>query len=262
MKPRIITIPEAEYRKADGISKSDLDRIARSPAHFKHAVREETDAMRIGTLVHQAVFMQDQLDYVMKPRGMTFATKEGKAWRDAHKGTTIITQAESDMIGGILNSVMKHPAVKKLLSAGRAEQSIFAMDGKGTLRKGRTDWLPDKTPVIVDLKTCEDARPEKFTRSVLDYRYHVQGAYYLDLAKLAGEDRRAFVLIAVEKTPPYAVMVYQMMDEDIEIGRDLYRRDLQVYRNCIASGQWPAYPEEIELIGIPEYVKQQMEEEL
>jgi hypothetical protein len=254
-------MPEAEYRKADGISKSDLDKIARSPAHYKHAVREETDAMRIGTLVHQAVFQQESLNYVMKPKGMTFTTKEGKAWRDAQKGTTIITQAESDMIGGIMNSVTKHPVAQKLLAAGRAEQSIFAVDKQGTLRKGRTDWLPDKTPVIVDLKTCEDARPEKFTRSILDYRYHVQAAYYIDLCKLAGEDRRHFILIAVEKTPPYAVMVYQIMDEDIEIGRSLYRRDLQVYRNCLASGQWPAYPEDIELIGIPEYAKQQMENE-
>jgi len=258
--PKIVTMPSPEYRKAPGVSKSDLDLISRSPAHFRYGVREETDAMRIGTLVHQAVFDQSSLSYSVKPEGMSFATKDGKAWRADHEGTMIITQKESDMLVGIVESIKRHPKGGKLIAEGLAEQSLFAMDSNGTLRKGRTDFLPAKTPVILDLKTCEDARPGKFSRSILDYRYHVQAAYYLDLCKLIGEDRRAFILIAAEKTPPYAVMVYQVQDEDVEFGRMCYQRDLQVYRNCMESGIWPSYSEEIELIGIPEYAKQELEE--
>lgn len=257
---QILTMPAAAYRKAAGVAKSDLDLISRSPAHFRYGEREETDAMRIGTIIHQAVFDQESLNYAVKPEGMSFATKEGKMWKLEHEGTPIITQKESDMIGGILMSIRRHPKGSKLITGGLSEQSLFATDSQGTLRKARTDFLPEKTPVIVDLKTCEDARPNKFSRSLLDYRYHVQAAYYLDLCKLIGEDRRAFILIAAEKTPPYAVMVYQVQDEDVEFGRMLYQRDLQLYRNCMESGTWPAYSDEIELIGIPEYAKQELDE--
>ena len=205
--PQIIKLPEQEYRKAPGVAKSDLDLIARSPAHFRYGERETTDAMRIGTIVHQAVFDQGSFNYAVKPDGMSFATKEGKAWRTNQGAKTIVTQKESDMIGGILMSIRRHPAAARLIKEGRAEMSLFATDAAGTRRKGRTDWLPNNTPAIIDLKTCEDARHEKFERSVLEYRYHVQAAYYLDLCKLIGEDRRAFILMAVEKSPPYALMV-------------------------------------------------------
>ena len=59
--------------------------------------RRESDAMAFGTAVHMAVFQPTLYaeTYVAKPDGMSFATKDGKAWRDAHAGRHILTYVEA-----------------------------------------------------------------------------------------------------------------------------------------------------------------------
>jgi hypothetical protein len=149
MNTGILSLPEGQYRAAEGISKSSLDWIAppRTPAHYKAKCDglikdEQTPAMRLGSMIHRAILEWDSLDYVVKPAGMNFATKEGKEWKAAQTNA-IITADEYQTILGMRDSVNAHPAVKRVLANARTEVSLFANGEDGVLRKARIDALPE-----------------------------------------------------------------------------------------------------------------------
>jgi hypothetical protein len=132
MNTGILSLPEAQYRAAEGISKSALDYVAppRTPAHFKAYIdglfkTETTPAMRLGQMIHRAILEPDALDVSVKPEGLNLSTKEGKEWKAAQT-KTIITQDEYVTIKGMRDSVHAHPAVKRVLDNARTEVSLFA----------------------------------------------------------------------------------------------------------------------------------------
>jgi hypothetical protein len=266
METGVLTMAEAAYRRAEGISKSDLDWICppRTPAHYK-ARRDglvenvQTPAMRLGSLVHRAVLEPDTMAgaYVVKPEGMLFTTKEGKAWK-AEQTAPIITQDEADQIHGMVRSVWAHPMAKRILHNAKTEQCLFAEDEHGTIRKARLDALVGGS-VIPDLKTSASADPQEFERSLGKFRYHVQAAYYIDLCRLVGIDKSDFVFIVVEKEAPHATAVYSLSQDAIDLGRMEYQRDLAAVRECTEKNQWPGFTEEITVIGLPAWMQKQAE---
>jgi exodeoxyribonuclease VIII len=267
MNSGILSLPEAQYRAAEGISKSALDYIAppRTPAHFKAYIDgllrvETTPAMRLGSMIHRAILEPETVAgaWVVKPHGMNFATKEGKEWKAA-QDKPIITADEADTITGMRESVWAHPAVKRVLANAKTECSLFANGEDGVLRKARIDALPEGGNVIVDIKSCQSADPDMMAKSVVSYRYDVQAAYYLDLCQLLGMDKTEFLFVCVEKQPPYAVAVYALDQQAIEWGRKQYQRDLAAVRHCMAEDHWPSFTTDITTLGLPAWATKQME---
>ena len=85
-----------------------------------------------------------------------------------------------------------------------------------------------------------------------NWRYDVQDPFYTDGVKIAtGRNVKAFVFIAVEKKPPYAVGVYVLDSASREIGRAMYQHDLKVYAECLANDNWPGYGDKIQTINMP-----------
>lgn len=258
----------ASYQKASGLSRSMLREMAwpRTPAHFKakfidKVVSEETTpAMELGTLTHRVILEPESCEnaFHVKPEGMKFSNKEGIAWRDAHQYRSIITAEQAAAMRGMRESVLAHPIARKFIERSLLEQNVFSDDG-GIRLKARLDMLPDSGNSLADLKTCESADDLGFSKSIDSYAYHYQAAFYLDVCKLAGRDFSQWIFIAVEKEPPFLCVVYNLDQLAIEYGRRLYRRDLQVYRNCLESGIWPGYPADLSEISLPQYRQREME---
>jgi exodeoxyribonuclease VIII len=267
MNTGILSLPEGQYRAAEGISKSLLDWIAppRTPAHYRAKVDgliadEQTPAMRLGSMIHRAILEPETVAgaWVVKPEGMNFATKEGKEWKAAQT-QPIITADEDATIVGMRDSVHAHPAVKRVLANARTEVSLFANGEDGVLRKARIDALPESGNVIVDIKSCQSADPDMMAKSVVSYRYDVQAAYYLDICKLLGIDKSEFLFVCVEKQPPYAVAVYALDQDAIEWGRKQYQRDLATIKHCEAEDHWPSFTQDITTLALPAWAQKQME---
>jgi exodeoxyribonuclease VIII len=268
MNAGILSMPAEQYRAAEGISKSDLDWIAppRTPAHYKAKrdgliVREETPAMRLGTLTHRAILEPESLSgaFVTVPTNLDLRTVKGKEWKQSVSDTPIITEAEATAIQGMLKSVWANPKAARLLKGARTEVCLFAEDSNGTLLKGRLDALPSAGNAIVDLKTAASADPQEFERSLGKYAYHKQGAFYLKLCRLLGLPMEHFVFIVVEKVPPYAVAIYSLDDEAIRLGNLEIARDLAAVRECEASGKWPSFGDEITNISLPAWMLKSLE---
>jgi exodeoxyribonuclease VIII len=246
----------ATYHADPAVSASHLHAIARSPYHYwaryinpDRITPEPTAAMRLGSLVHCAVLEPDELLQrygVCAPRN----TKAGKEQAAAMAASGIEAVSEGDMALALSMSasVRQHPAAAALLANGKAEQSFWWDDHATGLRcKCRPDWYHSTT--VVDLKTTTDASPAAFARSVATFRYHVQASHYL--SGLHGAER--FVFIAVEKTAPYAVAVYELDAAARAAGDELRQRDLRMIADCHATGEWPGYSDDCQTLSLPKW---------
>jgi len=246
------------YQKAAGVSSSMLKILREStPLHLMHYMAnppEDTPATRMGRLVHTAILQPELQLFHVKPEGMSFATKDGKAWREEHQDREIITSPEHAAIEGMKASVHAHDTASRLLKNADFERSLFVTDGEGTLRKMRADILPHGGTILPDLKTCTSAHPTEFSKTVASYEYFCQAAYYLQTARLAGKKFNAFAFIAVEKEPPYACAVHFLDIVAIECGNKLNAGALETYRKCQAENRWPGFPGS-NTIGLPAWLE-------
>lgn len=262
------------YHSGPGISKSGLDAVAKSPAHYfaryldeNRPEREPTAAMIAGTLAHCAVLEPEEfvIRYAVGP-DISKATKEWKAFEASlADGRQAIKPDQLKQAFAQSTSVRSIPDIADLLSKGFAEVSAYWHDEEtGILCKCRPDWVhpcDDGSVIIVDLKTTTDASPREFSRSIAKWRYHVQAAWYSDgYAKASGLTVRGFVFAAVETDFPHLPAAYMLDDESIDQGRSDYRRNLETYAECLACGIWPGYEKEIQLTRIPNWAFDQDEE--
>jgi hypothetical protein len=244
----ILSMPAEKYHAAEGVSRSMLEYISGdySPAHFaarfitKEASEEETPALKFGSIFHRCLLEPETADgaFYVKPEKLSYSTIPGKEWRSVHADRPVISAAEAATIKGAHRAVWRHPVARQILEGSQREQSMFAIDAKGTLRKGRLDALNVARNAIGDVKTCERADEESIGKAIVKYGYHRQAYWYEQLCKLLGMDC-AFALIFVEKSPPFDVVCHTIDDEDMDIAADLVEHDLQTYRNCMESGKWP-----------------------
>jgi hypothetical protein len=254
------SLDEQTYRQASGVNISALKAMGKSPAHYylqRHGPKPEpTPAMIFGSMLHAALLEPERPpQYVVKPEEINLRTKEGKAWKDAQT-LPVITKEESEKITTCVQTMHQHETVRYILgkSAGQREVSVFRRDpATGLLCKGRLDIVVEDTQgntVICDVKTCLDASPGQFRRTVAMFGYEQQAAFYLDL--LGAEH---FMFIAIEKEPPHGIGVYVLDGEAIEIGRETNARNLAAVSKCQETGQWPSYPTGIKTLTLPAWVK-------
>jgi hypothetical protein len=250
-------ISNEDYHADPAVSASHLKAIQQSPFHyFKRYVDparvtvEPTAAMRLGTLVHTAVLEPYELSkrYGRCPSRATKAGKEMAAQLEAN-GIEAITDADWTLAEAMRDSVRNHAVAAELLSNGKAEQSFWWNDQATGLRcKCRPDWFYDTT--IVDLKTCIDASPESFAKAVVNFGYHIQASHYL--SGLHGSTR--FVFIAVEKTAPYCVGVYELDAAALSIGDSLRTNAMDSIVACRTANRWPGYSDaSVQTLTLPRW---------
>lgn len=261
-------LPHDAYHGHHAVSKSGLDRLDKSPAHYRAYLAGEdkdTDAKRLGRLLHMAILEPGRFatEAVVTPK-INKRSNEGKAaWEEfcrLHVGCEIIKdEEEAQTLRYIQESVLSHPTAGALLSyQGQAEVSAFWTDPETGLA---CRCRPDKVlggGVIVDLKSARDASPRGFAKAVAEHRYHVQEAFYLDGYTNAGGSADTFLFIAFEKEPPFAVCVHQLQPDDVALGRMLYRQNLETLARCKTEDRWPAYADEIVQITLPAWARKEI----
>ena len=258
-------VTNAEYHGGPGLSKSGLDVMARSPLHYwsryldpQREPVEPTASMKLGTAIHTAVLEPGEFSkrHHVAPE-VDRRTKDGKAvWEAAvataeEAGAELISASDSLVCNAISAQVRSHPTARKVFEAGDAEMSAYWTDREtGVLCKCRPDWL--NLPLVVDLKSTEDASRDGFMRSAWNWRYHVQAAWYLDgVEQATGQRPDAFIFAAFEKSAPFACAFYYADQAMLEIGRAEYRRLLRLYADCLSADKWPGYDTAVSALTVP-----------
>lgn len=189
-------------------------------------------------------------------------TKECKAQvaRAREAGHVPLKRREDDKARAMISVLREHPTAGPLFDLegeAESEASLWWIDpGTGVWCRARFDVLrrlPSGRLLGVDYKTCDDASPTGFAKSVGSWRYDQQEAHYCAGAAVLGEPCE-FLFVAQEKAPPYRVGVYRLDDEWAAIGHDRNRRALEVYAECLASGRWPGYSPEVVTAAAPRWV--------
>jgi hypothetical protein len=122
---------------------------------------------------------------------------------------------------------------------------------------------PGRRDVILDYKTARSADPATFGRTVAEYGFHQQQAWYLDAARangLVGDDA-VFLFVVQEKTPPFLVSVIELDAVAARIGRERNARARAVYAECTQTGSWPGYAADVAVASLPRWAEIQHEED-
>lgn len=264
----VLDMPAERYHAIPAMSAGGLKRMRQSPAHFygmqldpsRPKPGEPTPAMKNGTLVHCCIFEPTEVDarYVVKPDGMNFSTKDGKAWRDAQ--TREVVEAEQMAAAKAQATALRRlPEIGALLSDGYGEASAFWIDDEtGELCKCRPDWTSPAGDgvILLDGKTCQDASPGGFSRAIWNMDYWLQAAWYSDgFTAATGLRVHGFVFAAVESSWPHAAAAYMLGDDALDKARAENRRLLDLYAECKRSGVWPGYQQSIQPIALPAWAK-------
>jgi hypothetical protein len=247
----------------DYIGRSGLDLVARSPKHYWQKYlspdageEKKTPALLFGALVHSVVLepMAFAQRYEVIPHDMNKRTSEWLAFQAEHLTKQLIDVSDYERAMSIRAAIFAHPDAARLLTLehGIAEKPMWAKDPvTGVLVKSKPDFHNTNLGALIDVKTTTDASYERFARDAFNLRYHVQDAFYTDVAAWAGTPVRAFAFIAVEKEPPYEVAVYVLDDDSRELGRAAYRENLNTYSACLKSGIWHGYDRDIKPMRLP-----------
>lgn len=243
--------------------------IDESPAHYLEAIERPSDptpAKVIGNAIHQAILepklFKEQLAVVPVFEGLT---KKGELttsmnceevreksikWHMENHSKTIVSQDQMDAVKCILTNLSQHKRAAQLISDGHAEESLFWNDPEtGIQCKARPDFIREGH-IIVDVKTTESAGPRQFFFDARKYGYHFQAAMYLDAASAVyNQVFDTFIIIAVEKKPPYAVHCFKLTESFLREGQELYYSALAKLKPCLETGIYPAYGTDLTPLG-------------
>lgn len=250
----VLNMPNDAYHAYAGISKSGLDLIARSPAHYAYrSPSEPTRAMVIGSATHAAILEPEVFakQYMLLRDVTDRRTSAYKQAVEQFGADNVLTGTEADSVTGMQAALQLNPAAKFRLDAfGWCEVACFATDPvTGVLVKCKFDKLT-LDYLGVDLKTTQDLRD--FGKSVANYRYHVQAAFYSDVFEWAtAEQLKGFEFLAVEKDAPNASRIFVLDTPSLDYGRKLYREALNTYAECLRNDEWPMPAGDVEYITLP-----------
>ena len=254
-------LDEQLYHAHPALSSTQARRLLESPAKYRHALtvpEAPKAAWDLGTAVHAKVLGVGAQTVVI-PEDLLGAndavsTKAAKDWiADARAaGQTPVKRAVADEVDAMTEAVLGHTMARTLLEqpGGTPEASVFSTDpDTDVAMRARFDYL---ATIAVDLKTARDASPAGFARASADHGYHVQRGHYLDALKFAdGQMSDGFVFVVVENVAPYLVGVYRLNSEFEEIGERRARQARRIYRECLDTGVWPGYGDDIQSLMAP-----------
>ena len=264
-------IPNEVYRAAPGTSRSDLDYVDQSLAHYLHFKEtgiKATAKMAEGTWFHTLLLEPHRVEkeWVLIEEGVNWGTKAYLEIQKGNEGKTCVAQDVFARLMKMRANALRKPRVVQYLE-GFKELSAWATDpATGLLCKVRPDIYQSDLRFLIDLKTTGDASPKEFARSVANFGYHRQAAYYLDIFNHAtrqeakrkfgtdpGDAVDSFIFVAVENVEPYDCAIYVLGYEELQLGRTLYQRDLAALAAAQGAGVYPGYSDEIATLTLPSY---------
>jgi hypothetical protein len=276
-----IDIENEAYHKSDGLSSTGIKKLLRSPAHYKSFLEEQNKilcvpdaepsrALTIGSAFHTLVLEPHLFEkqYIVAPDKLDKRTISGKM---AHinllmSNKIVLEKHEHEMLVNMKEAIKSNRMASFLIfggeqiyeKAGYWEDPIF-----NCLCKCKPDIRLDRPKIIVDLKTTNDASKDEFNNSIYKYGYFISAAHYLNGMKaLTHEEWDKFVIVAVEKTPPYGVATYAISEEWLYLGRAQCRKAYEKYAECLLYNQWPGYVDRAENVYPPAWVTKKIVPEI
>jgi hypothetical protein len=190
----------------------------------------EADCKRNGLVIVDAEAIQTARDYAQLV-----------------KGKKVLNEQDYADAVACVQALNNHPQFAAIMAQPRRVEVPFEFDLFGHRFKGRPDAIIDSMKLILDIKTTDDASPDRWKWSALDYGYHRQQYIYREaLHKATGEWYR-FIFAVVEKPKPSTrgipptVALYELDEATMEMGKQDTWGLVQDYEERTANEYWQQY---------------------
>ena len=257
-------ITNEAYHTDPALGRSVADNLLTTcPAKVKYAMGQpspSSPALLNGGMIHSAVLEPHLTDteYGCKPAEIdgnsprTNAYKEAFAeMEDANPGKRWLPPSDYVMCMDVAASVLQHPIAKNLLyDAGSLIEHTGFFEVEGTPCKVRPDLYNKDSGIVLDLKTTIDASEKGFAKSVRQYGYLFQAAWYMTALRQMGERPKQFVFLVVEKTAPFATACYALENADIEKEIPRVLEAIKLYGECLRTDVWPGYSDDVKTLNL------------
>ena len=229
---------------------------AKTPAHFRYALDHHEDkatpSKRRGTAIHELMLEPDRFfgRMVAAPINPTTGKSFGsdtKKWAEveaANPGKLVLGVEDAENYVEVAKAAFAHDDLGPMLhAAGECEVCIVWDDPMTGLRcKARIDKLVKTALGLIrlDLKTCESASDLDLSRSLVDYGYGTQDAFYDRGCQALGIDAVG-IFAAIEVVGHHGIRVYRVGREARPHLRQMVGDWLAIVRGCQSTGLWPSY---------------------
>tara|TARA_R100001463_G_scaffold83353_2_gene137913 strand:+ start:1577 stop:2407 length:831 start_codon:yes stop_codon:yes gene_type:complete len=266
-------MPDYEYHdkeKHPHISSSDVKTVyGKSLLHWVGQEYKESPTLEMGKAVHSLILEYEKQAVVRGP-----SDRRGNKWKEAkqqaeQQGKILLTERDYDTASEIAENALFNSDFlrSKIMSKNFiSEASIFTTCKKtGMLIKCRPDGLlvPQDSKskgVILDIKTTQDASPEGFQRELRKYNYDLQIAFYLHTMRCASLPCSEMYLVAIEKTPPYAVGVHVLSEIYIKHAEKRMIQTLEKMKHAESTQDFSTGWPEINQVHLPAWLEDDMED--
>ena len=266
-------MPDYEYhdkKKHPHISSSDVKTVyGKSLLHWVGQEYKVSPTLEMGKAVHSLILEYEKQAVVRGP-----SDRRGNKWKEAkqqaeQQGKILLTERDYDTALEIAESALfNSDFLRSRVSAKNfiSEASIFTTCKKtGMLIKCRPDGLlvpqDDKGKgEILDIKTTQDASPEGFQRELRKYNYDLQIAFYLHTMRCASLPCSEMYLVAIEKTPPYAVGVHVLSEIYIKHAEKRMIQTLEKMKHAESSQNFSTGWPEINQVHLPAWLEDDMDD--
>lgn len=271
-------MPEEVYHSGIELSKSQIGQFlkAKTPAHYRYEIKEWTqdkqDNLDFGSLVDCMIF-EPHLILSRFRKGPEVKTRADKRWKESkaaaeEDGVTLIRPKDWDDATAMARTLREHEKLAPLMLEDTDYQVSLFWDDQtiGWPLRARLDTYNRAINIAIDLKTADDASLETFSKRSFDLGYHIQSAMYQDGWVACGNDPfDMFMFVVIDKTrlnrrQAFEVACFEMDAEAVEIGRKQYKQAGAEMAQYLMSGHWPGFPQHLQAISAPYYVRKEYDQ--
>ncbi|WP_260923412.1 PD-(D/E)XK nuclease-like domain-containing protein [Novosphingobium sp. 9] len=183
---------------------------------------------------------------------------------------TVLTFDQAETIEAVAAAIRRSDLAVATLTNGVTEETLCWQDPEtGVWLRARPDFRPNSIltkramMVVSDLKFVAEsnASPEGFAKAIHNFGYHQSAAFYMDGIKaIYGHYPTHWVHVVVERDAPHCVALYELPGEDIERGRVLNRRAINLFAHCLRENRWPGYADEPAQVGLPTWARMRIDD--
>jgi hypothetical protein len=249
------------------LSRSTIkDLISKTPRHafWNHPKLnpdfkpEESEAkFDIGTAAHSIFLEGDNI--AVKIDADDWRTTKAKEARDTARADGKVPLLAKQYDGVMAMVQQAHLALCKsdlslAIDQGDSELTYIWQLADDTYCRCRPDWINKERTIILDYKTTSQlAHPEMFSRNITTYGYDIQDAFYKQGVHAIEETEPTFVFMVQEIEAPYLCAFIELDVQFQDMGEQKVKRGVQIWRECMKSGVWPSYANNIYTIEPPSY---------
>ncbi len=214
----------------------------------------------IGTAAH--ALLLEGVDNMAVIEADDWRTKVAKEARDLARkeGKTPLLKKQYAQVKVMVDEAIrqiygcKELGIDNLSLDGDAELSYLWFE-EDTWFKVRPDWISKDRKIILDYKTTDgSANPSDLARHIVSLGYDIQNALYVRGVKAVEGTEPKMIFVFQETEEPYLCSFVGLPPGFLEMAKSKIDYGIFLWRECMTTNKWPAYPNRVCWVEPPAWV--------